>query len=420
MGEQTEKVLIVSSDGHCSALMRDYRSYIDPEFSEDFDRYLAAFEKSYAGVRFLQPKFLFGPNELDDFFEYMIESGAFDGLFDPHLRAKELGSQGVVAEALFPDIQIPFAPLMYESGSEFVKPEMVKQGHRAYNRWLADFVAERPEQYIGQAMVHFDDVDEAVATVVWAKENGLRSVILPNVNPNAARLHWDPALDRFWSAIEDTGLVANCHPNQDGTQVLPLPDSLDVVVPARIVGDEFPYFSHRCLSLMMWSGVFERHPRLRVAFTEQYASWVPQTLEKWDWQWERDRRTSSPRMNITPRKPSEYFAEHCWVGSSLTSRAEIDHRHEIGMDNIMFGADFPHFESTYPKTLATLQTLCAGVPDDEVRKFLGLNAVEFWGLDVDALAPRVDEVGYTMDELRQAPSPDAKLGNDVNRPFSCY
>jgi hypothetical protein len=85
----------------------------------------------------------------------------------------------------------------------------------------------------------------------------------------------------------------------------------------------------------------------------------------------------------------------------------------------MFGVDFPHLESTYPKTLHTLQVLAQGVPDDELRAFLGLNAAALWSIDVAALAPVVEEVGFTMAELRTPPpTDDAHLNDDVYRPLS--
>src|SRR5262249_48915395 len=147
--------------------------------------------------------------------------------------------------------------------------------------------SQRPERFIGQAQVSFRDVDAAVATVLWAREHGLKSVILPGVDPAMPRLHWDPALDPFWSALEDTGLTANVH-GRSGLQQFVPPPGLDIRIMMRIQGEEFPMMSHRPLTFMMWSGVFERHPRLKTVWTEQYSDWIPRTLTKWDWTWGKD------------------------------------------------------------------------------------------------------------------------------------
>jgi hypothetical protein len=105
---------------------------------------------------------------------------------------------------------------------------------------------------------------------------------------------------------------------------------------------------------------------------------------------------------------------------SLASKAEVDNRYELGVDKMMFGVDFPHVESTYPKTLHTLQTITEDLSDDELRMFLGLNAAELWQLDVAALEPVVKDVGFTMDQLRArppAPLPYA-LHDDTRRPLA--
>jgi predicted TIM-barrel fold metal-dependent hydrolase len=181
---------------------------------------------------------------------------------------------------------------------------------------------------------------------------------------------------------------------------------------------EFAFQSHRPLTFMLWSGTFERHPRLKTVWTEQYSDWIPRFLATADWKWASDVKTQRKNLEYTPRKPSEYWAQSCWAGMSIASKAEVGCRDVIGVDKVMFGVDFPHIESTYPNTLQTLQALGEGVPDDELRKFLGLNAAALWELDVTALQPVVEKVGFTMAELRTPPSPNVVLSADIERPCS--
>ena len=69
----------------------------------------------------------------------------------------------------------------------------------AYNRWLADFCAEAPGRRAGQAVVSFDDVDQAVKDVHWAKEHGLGGIMMPALNPGGINF-FDPVLDPIWAA----------------------------------------------------------------------------------------------------------------------------------------------------------------------------------------------------------------------------
>jgi predicted TIM-barrel fold metal-dependent hydrolase len=241
--------------------------------------------------------------------------------------------------------------------------------------------------------------------------------VLPGVEPDEPRLHWDLSLDPFWSALEETGLVANAHAGA-GLQALMPAAGLDIRVLTRVLAEEFPFFARRAFTLMMWSGVFERHPRLKTVWTEQYSDWIPRTLDKWEWSWNKDVQNDGALLEYVPRNPREYWKQNCWSGMSVVSKAEVAIREEIGLDKVMFGVDFPHIESTFPKTLHTIQTLAEGVPDDELRAFLGLNAAKLWQLDLDALAPVVAEVGFTLDEIRAAPPADAPLSPDVRRPLA--
>ncbi len=119
-------------------------------------------------------------------------------------------------------------------------------------------------------------------------------------------------------------------------------------------------------------------------------------------------------------KPSDYFDRNIKIGSSNTRRREIGRRYEIGVDNIMWGNDFPHPEGTWPYTRQFLKERFWDVPVDETAKMLGLNHAAFYGFDVDALRPVADRVGPTPEELGQTdPSVFAKWDalRDVGRPW---
>ena len=69
----------------------------------------------------------------------------------------------------------------------------------AFNRWVVDFCSEAPGRLHGQALVSFDDVDQAVKDVYWAKEQGLVAIQMPPLYPGS-KFFFDPALDPIWAA----------------------------------------------------------------------------------------------------------------------------------------------------------------------------------------------------------------------------
>jgi hypothetical protein len=104
------------------------------------------------------------------------------------------------------------------------------------------------------------------------------------------------------------------------------------------------------------------------------------------------------RQGLT-KKPSDYLDRNCFFGASTPGEDDIDRRHLIGIGNIMWGNDLPHPEGTFPYTRYWIRKRFKDVPEDETRRMLGLNAAEVYRVDLDALAPLVERIGPTTEEV---------------------
>ena len=160
---------------------------------------------------------------------------------------------------------------------------------------------------------------------------------------------------------------------------------------------EFMWWARRPLHEMILGGVFERFPELRVAFTEQGADWIPSLLQRLDEQY------ASPfERGITEKltlSPSGYWARNCYVGASFMSRAECDVRDQIGVGRIMWGADYPHIEGTWPHSLDALREACNGCTAQEIRMMASETAADVYGFDIAKLQPHADRVGPELESL---------------------
>ena len=154
---------------------------------------------------------------------------------------------------------------------------------------------------------------------------------------------------------------------------------------------------------LMLGGVFDRFPKLKFVMTEVRADWLPATLAHLDARFERE----APRS--LKLKPSEYYKRNCGVTPSSPHKAEIEHRHEIGVDQFMFGADVPHPESTWPNTQQWIRNAFKGVPEADTRKILGENAIRFFGFDASRLDAIAERIGPTFEEIFAGEELDERL-----------
>jgi predicted TIM-barrel fold metal-dependent hydrolase len=99
------------------------------------------------------------------------------------------------------------------------------------------------------------------------------------------------------------------------------------------------------------------------------------------------------------RKPSEYFHDQCFMAASVMGDIEVERRHLIGLDNLMWGSDYPHPEGTWPHTRPWLKDRFRNVPVEETRRILGLSAAKVYKFDLAALQPHADRIGPTLEDI---------------------
>ena len=236
-------------------------------------------------------------------------------------------------------------------------------------------------------------MNAAVADVHWAREAGLRGVVLRSQPLGRSGWH-DPHYERLWAVCEELAMPVHTH-GGEGPEYGALPGSASIWV------TEVRWFAHRLFWHLLWSGVLERHPKLQLVFAEQFAAWIPDLLHDLDEQYS-GMVAGFTRVGGLSMLPSEYWARQGAVGASFMSRRECERRHAIGVGNIMWGSDFPHDEGTWPATVEALHATFDGVPEPELRAMLGENAARIYDLDVDVLASHVERVGPDLSTFANA------------------
>ena len=164
---------------------------------------------------------------------------------------------------------------------------------------------------------------------------------------------------------------------------------------------------------LLCSGKFEKYPGLKFATTEAGCFWAADLLWTMDEVFNRNHgaRKTEHRFDLLKMRPSEYFDRNIKIGSSNTRRRELGRRYEIGVDNIMWGADYPHNEGTTPYSHEALRYTFAGVDPLEVRTMLGTTAAKVYDFDLDHLDRLAADIGPTVEEVSR-PLPESEIPPD--------
>lgn len=385
---------IISSDCHAGADIADYKPYLESRFHARFDEWSASYQNPFEDL------------------------GADDAKrnWDLDMRLREQEADGVVAEVVFPNTIPPFFPSASLVAAAPGPADLEERwaGLRAHNRWLADFCSDSGGRLAGVAQILLNDVDAAVEEIRWVAEAGLKGgILLPGV-PEDSGLPpiYAEQYDPIWAACAEAGLPLNHH----GGGGAPIP-SMEHDAAGAVWVFENHWWAHRAFWHLMFSGAFERHPNLVFVMTEQASGWIPELLRGMDKAVERFSdpgsalaRFAGKTASTLPMRPSEYWARQCFVGASFMRPIESAIRHEIGIDKILWGTDYPHSEGTWPFSHEALRHTFAGIPEDEVRKMLGLNAAAVYGFDLDVLdpiaaehGPRPEDIDRPLDELPDSP-----------------
>jgi predicted TIM-barrel fold metal-dependent hydrolase len=400
---------VISADCHAGPPRAQLRHHFDPQHRDAFDEFCASSAPVAASA--------------DEAFEAALQevgvdrevaashaaraARALQALSDSEVRLSSLADEGIVAEVVFPDASLDNAPPfqgpvegtghLIKRGRERYPFELQLAGARAHNRWLAEFCAEAPGRRAGVAVVpRLEEVDAVVDLLVEAHGLGLSGgFVLPLVGHGLPGYNHE-RYERLWSTAADLGMPVNCHAETGG------PDDPHVYGAGldsyALEVTEIPFFARRPLWFLLWGGVLERHPDLRVAFTEQMADWVPAQLRELEQTY--DMVFLGELRKTLHTRPRECWARQCSIGATFMSPLEAELRHEIGVDTIMWGSDFPHPEGTWPYTHESLQRTFGDIPEHETRAMLGENAARVYGFDLDALQPIAAAVGPAPDDLK--------------------
>ncbi len=299
--------------------------------------------------------------------------GMNPGVRDPVARLQEQDQDGIAGEVMYPSINM----LTFSIDDR----EVVQAVFQRHNDWIRDYCSHAPERLIGVACLPLPDVDAAISELRRVAKMGIRGVAIPCTAP-AEKPYSDPAYEPFWTAAEEAGLPVTMHIFCGSTWDMGLPAHWGNAG-TSIVGYAMAHGAiASTLAQLVCGGVCERHPELRFVAAEWETGWFAHFLQRLDHAAYRARHEASPDLKM---RPSEYFHRQCYV-TFEDDEVGVRTRDIIGVDNLLWGNDYPHHDSIWPRSMNVLSEIMTGVPADEVERMTWRNVQRLYAIDESQLA----------------------------------
>jgi predicted TIM-barrel fold metal-dependent hydrolase len=289
------------------------------------------------------------------------------GGFDPHARIPDMDLDGIDAAFLYPSMGL-FAGAVHD-------PALAGALCRAYNRWLADYCKPYPDRLFGVAMLPMQSVEHAIEEMKFArKELGFKAAFI-RPNPYNNKMINHPDYEPFWAAAEEVDMAIGFH--EGGSSGMPTVgiDRFEGRAAQHIISHTMEMML-ACLAVI-WGGVCEKHPTVRIGFLESGGGWIAPWLDRMDRHFD-DQGFNDSGLQT---RPSELFKRNCWISfepveGSLNVLADY-----IGPNKIMWATDYPHRDGFFPGAPDMVRERLKGTSPATQHGVLAGGAMGFYGLN---------------------------------------
>ena len=370
---------VVDGDSHFIEPLDVYPRYIDPAFRERAMRVERDPDSGKQRMLVDGKPMRLGSRDIDEMLSIIVgygqkEEGSALDEFDRSLmsggdwqnmdkRVQFLDAEGIDYQVLFPTLG-----LLWEG--EVQDPGLAAALCRAYNTWAFEVCAGRLDRLFPSAHISLRDPALAVDEIQRVARLGAHSIMLGSA-PVAGRSFGHADYDPIWAAAQDANVAVTIHPagNKEylGSAWYKHRNPGFMFISMNVIQD--PRMS---LSTMVYDGVFERFPELRVATVESMGSWVGEWIERFDYRYQYMRHTSQMKRPIR-----EYFARNIWINADPSEKLLPYIVQFVGDEKFFVGSDYPHAEG-FTQPIQTMRGLLSGLPVASLDRILGTNAAAFY------------------------------------------
>jgi uncharacterized protein len=292
------------------------------------------------------------------------------GEYDAVERLNDMDIDGVEGEILY----------VGAGGASFMAldPTERVQATRAVNSAAIEWASLDPKRLMPVYSLPINDITAAVEEVERVVTEHGKAVQVPLLPREAgAPPYWDPYYDPLWEILSETGVPISQHVGASSYlmgAVMP-----EDPTPFKGITQSLPpIFMAECVADWTVSGVLERWPGLKIVLVEAGIGWIPYMLERLDTMVDNHGWDTFPTKAIT-EKPSFYWHRNM-AATFEQDLAGIRLLDLIGIENLMWATDYPHPDSTWPRSQEVLHEHFEGLSKDEVEMIASGNVTRLYSL----------------------------------------
>lgn len=302
------------------------------------------------------------------------------GAYDPKVRLGVMDECGIDAQVIFPST-------IGLGGQDLGLVEdqvLCRVAIEIYNDGMAEIQAESNNRLLPMPLMPAWDIDTCIAEAKRVAALGARGVNMTSDPqdlgaPDLANRAWDP----FWDVCAEYQLPVHFHIGASVTAMTffgqyfwpshPLNTQLAIGGSLLFIGNA------RVVTNLILTGMFDRHPDLKMVSVESGVGWIPFILETLDYEMAENAPSELAELK---KMPSEYFRSNLyatfWFEKNRNKLPDLIEA--VGEDNILFETDFPHPTCLYPKPLEAVEAKMATLTPEIRAKILGENARKLYRL----------------------------------------
>ncbi|MBT3792700.1 MAG: amidohydrolase family protein [Rhodospirillales bacterium] len=289
------------------------------------------------------------------------------GGIDPKVRITDMELDGLAAEVLYPTFTL---------GLFSQEQREQEAGFRVYNDWIADFCKTAPGKLFAIPCLPTYDIDVAIAEMHRCNDMGLLGGLIWQV-PHPDLPLTSPHYEKLWAAAAELGQPIHFHILTGFNYFRFKREGLD-----RLRGSVNTK-THDIFTTvydMIFSGVFERHPKLKTVIVEGEIGWAPFVFQQWDYYYMRNLKEGNKDFQIS-RLPSEIFKDnmHLTFMDDYVGGQALNY---WGDKNCMWSSDYPHSNMTWPNSRAFIARQVGDLAPDKLKNVLSQNCIDLYGLDI--------------------------------------